>query len=172
MTSNARFGFGIAAIIFGVDQLIKYIVTDVLGISYQGAVMELLPFFDLRFVPNIGVSLGLLPANSDAMRWGLVVMTALIAAGVTVWMLREQNRFDVLALSLVLGGALGNIVDRARFGYVVDYADLHFGEWRPFLIFNVADACITIGVVILLARAIFVREKPDTASADMENSNA
>ena len=74
MTSNARFGFGIAALIFGIDQLIKYIVTEPLGISYQGAVMELLPFFDLRFVPNIGVSLGLLPANSDAMRWGLVVM--------------------------------------------------------------------------------------------------
>lgn len=172
MTRNIRFGFGIAALIFGIDQLIKYIVTDVLGISYQGAVMELLPFFDLRFVPNIGVSLGLLPANSETMRWGLVAMTAAIAIGVTVWMLREQNRFDVLALSLVLGGALGNIVDRARFGYVVDYADLHFGEWRPFLIFNVADAAITIGVVILLARALLVRDKPQTASADTENSNA
>ena len=92
-------------------------------------------------------------------RWLLVGLTALIAGGVAWWMVREQNRNDLFALSLVLGGALGNIVDRVRFGYVVDYADLHFGEWRPFLVFNVADAAITIGVVILLLRALFVRDK-------------
>ena len=66
-------------------------------------------------------------------------------------------------LGLILGGALGNIVDRYRFGYVVDFADFHIGEFRPFLIFNVADAAITIGVVIILARALFMREKPDNA---------
>jgi signal peptidase II len=61
--------------------------------------------------------------------------------------------------ALVLGGALGNIIDRVRLGFVVDFADLHFGEWRPFLIFNLADAAITIGVLILLARALLLREK-------------
>ena len=55
-------------------------------------------------------------------------------------------------------GALGNIVDRARFGYVLDFADLHFGEWRPFLVFNVADAAISIGVVILILRALLVKD--------------
>ena len=66
------------------------------------------------------------------------------------------------ALGLVLGGALGNILDRIRLGYVVDFADLHFGEWRPFLVFNIADAAITIGVLILLVRALLIREKrPD-----------
>ena len=54
-----------------------------------------------------------------------------------------------------------NIVDRVRYGYVVDYADLHFGNFRPFWIFNLADACITIGVLILLARAFLIREKAD-----------
>jgi signal peptidase II len=92
------------------------------------------------------------------MRWALVALTAIIAAGVAWWMWREKARGDVLALGLVLGGAAGNILDRARFGYVVDYADLHFGEWRPFLVFNVADAAITVGVVILLLRALFVRD--------------
>ena len=62
-------------------------------------------------------------------------------------MWRERLRGDVLALSMVLGGALGNIVDRVRYGYVVDYADLHFGAFRPFYIFNLADAAITIGVL-------------------------
>jgi signal peptidase II len=89
----------------------------------------------------------------------LVALTAVIAAGVFIWMWREKLRGDILALSLVLGGALGNIVDRVRYGYVVDYADLHFGAFRPFYIFNLADACITIGVLILLARAFLMREK-------------
>ena len=63
---------------------------------------------------------------------------------------------------MVLGGALGNILDRVRFGYVVDFADLHFGDFRPFLVFNVADAAISIGVVILLLRAFLVRRSKRT----------
>jgi signal peptidase II len=59
---------------------------------------------------------------------------------------------------MVLGGALGNILDRVRFGYVVDYADLHFGDFRPFLVFNVGDAAISIAVVILLLRAFLARK--------------
>ena len=60
---------------------------------------------------------------------------------------------------MVLGGALGNILDRVRHGYVTDFADLHFGEWRPFLIFNVGDAAISIAVVILLLRAFLNRKE-------------
>src|SRR5690606_2160544 len=96
------------------------------------------------------------------MRWGLVGLTALIATVVLVWMLRERKLGEILPLGLILGGALGNIVDRYSYGYVIDFADLHFGEFRPFLIFNVADAAISIGVVIILARALFMREKPAT----------
>ena len=65
-----------------------------------------------------------------------------------------------LALGWVLGGALGNILDRIRFGFVVDFADLHIGDWRPFLVFNVADAAITVGVLVLLVRALLTRDKP------------
>lgn len=172
MNRNRTLGFAIAALIFIADQAIKAWVVDGLGIAQAGDYKEILPFFDLRFVANIGVSLGLLAAETNAMRWVLVALTALIAGGVAVWMVREKNRGDMLALALVLGGALGNIVDRVRFGYVVDYADLHFGEWRPFLVFNVADAAITIGVVILLIRALFVREKKPAEAAPVENANA
>ncbi|MFZ1565391.1 signal peptidase II, partial [Sphingorhabdus sp.] len=101
-------------------------------------------------------------------RWMLVGLTAAIALIVAVWMWREKLKGDVLALSLILGGALGNIVDRVRYGYVVDYADLHFGAFRPFYIFNLADACITIGVLILLARAFLIREKKDDSAADVQ----
>jgi len=164
-----KLGLGVAASLFVVDQLAKWFVTGPLAIDSLGDAREIVSFFDLRFVPNVGVSLGLFPATGDTARWMLVVLTAAIAVGVAVWMWRERNRADQAALGLVLGGAIGNILDRARFGYVVDYADLHFGEWRPFLVFNVADAAITIGVVILLARALFARDKP---AAVPENVNA
>ena len=97
-------------------------------------------------------------AESDFGRWLLVAGTALIAGFVGWWLWREKRRDDSAALALILGGALGNIVDRARLGYVVDFADLHFGEWRPFLVFNVGDAAITIGVLLLLVRALLMRD--------------
>lgn len=165
-------GWRIAAIVFLVDQLTKWLVTGPLGIDRIGAVKPLIDIFDLRFVPNVGVSLGLLPADSSWMRWALVLLTGAIAVGVAIWMRREENPRDKAALALVLGGALGNILDRIRFGYVVDFADLHFGEWRPFLVFNVADAAITIGVVILLIRALFVRSEKPAAPAPVEKPNA
>jgi signal peptidase II len=159
-----------AALLFLIDQLSKWAVTGPLGIDHLGAERPVTGFFTLRFVPNIGVSLGLLPADGDATRWALVAMTGAIAAGVAVWMTRERNPAEQSALGLVLGGALGNILDRIRFGYVVDFADLHvmtpWGEWRPFLVFNVADAAITVGVLVLLVRALFVRDKPRPSSAE------
>lgn len=161
-------GLATAAILFVVDQLIKWAVTGPLSLRALGDVREITSFFNLRFVPNYGISLGLLTADSNASRWALVAMTGAIALAVAFWMTRERNPVDQIALGCVLGGALGNIIDRVRFGYVVDFADLHFGEWRPFLVFNVADAAITIGVLVLLARALLVRDRP----APMEKSNA
>lgn len=156
--THRALGFSIAAIIFVADQVSKYIVTYPLRLRERG-VMELLDFFDLRWVENYGVSMGFLTADTDLGRWLLVLLTAAISTGVVIWLWRERRRDDVIALAFVLGGALGNIVDRIRYGYVVDFADLHFGEWRPFLIFNVADAAITIGVLLLLVRALLTRDK-------------
>ena len=151
-------GLMLASLVFIADQLVKFLMIGPLQLQSRG-VIHIISFFDLRWAENRGVSMGMLTADTDAQRWLLVGLTALIAVIVAVWMWREKKLGDVLALSLVLGGALGNIVDRTRFGYVVDYADLHFGEFRPFYIFNLADACITIGVLILLARAFLIREK-------------
>lgn len=153
-------GLAIAAAIFVIDQAVKYFVVRVLGLTQPGDHYPLLPFFDFTRANNYGVSLGMFQANSAEMRWILVALTAGIACFVAVWMLRERRLGDITPLALVLGGALGNIVDRASLGYVIDYADLHIGDFRPFLIFNVADAAITIGVVLLLARTLFMREKP------------
>ena len=153
-----RTGLLIAALVFIADQLTKWLVNGPLGLVAEGQQLHLLPFFDLTRVHNHGISLGLLTAASDTHRWLLVAFTAGIAAVVGYWLWKEPKRGDQLALGMVLGGALGNIVDRARFGYVLDFADLHVGEWRPFLVFNVADAAISIGVVILILRAFFVKD--------------
>ncbi|WP_394646705.1 signal peptidase II [uncultured Sphingomonas sp.] len=162
-----RAGLSIALAVFALDQLVKWLVTGPLHIDFLGAYRTLLPIFDLRFTKNEGVSFGKLRAETDTGRWLLVAFTGAIAAAVAVWMFREKKRADQLALGMVLGGAIGNIVDRVRLGYVIDFADLHFGEWRPFLVFNVADAAISIGVLILLVRALLIREKRDDVSENV-----
>jgi signal peptidase II len=156
--ANRTAAYLTALAIFVLDQLTKWIVSVPLALKARGQI-EILPIFNLTWVENNGISLGLLNATTPTGRWMLVAMTAAIAIGVAWWIMREEKRGDQLALSLVLGGALGNIVDRVRHGYVVDFADLHFGAFRPFLVFNVADAAISIGVVILLLRAFLVRDK-------------
>ncbi len=177
MNSGKRYhlqGIMLASLIFIADQAVKYAMIGPLALKSRGTI-HIMPFFDFTWAENRGVSMGMLTADSDTQRWMLVGMTAVIALIVAIWMFREKLRGDVLALALVLGGALGNIVDRARFGYVVDYADLHFGTFRPFFIFNLADACITIGVLILLARAFLMRDKdesPPETDENLETNNA
>ncbi len=164
-----KLGLVTALALFLLDQVIKWAITGPMGLRSLGDVREVVSIFNLRFVPNYGISLGLLTADSNASRWALVAMTGAIALAVAFWMTRERNPVDQVALGCVLGGALGNILDRVRFGYVVDFADLHFGDWRPFLVFNVADAAITLGVLVLLVRALLMRDKRDIPS---ENPHA
>ncbi len=165
LTRNRKIGLGIAALIFVSDQFIKWLVAGPLGLTRELDKMDLLPFFDLTRVHNRGVSLGLFEATSDETRWILVGVTAMIAVVVGVWMFRERLLGDIIGLGMILGGALGNIVDRTRLGYVLDYADFHIGDFRPFLVFNVADAAITIGVVIILVRSFLVSDKERRAEA-------
>src|SRR5256885_14882796 len=156
--AERRFGFMIALLVFAADQLSKWIVTGPLGLNQLGDQLVLLPIFNFTYTQNEGISLGLLNATNPVGRWMLVALTSAIAIGVAVWIGREKSRADHAALGMVLGGALGNILDRTRHGYVVDFLDLHFGAWRPFLIFNVGDAAISIAVVILLLRAFLTRK--------------
>jgi len=171
-TRPRAIGIALAALIFAADQWTKHFVTQTLGLRAIGDHYPIMPIFDFTRTNNYGVSLGLFTADSLEMRWILVGVTALISCVVLVWLCREKRLGDILPLGLILGGALGNIVDRYRFGYVVDFADLHFGSFRPFLIFNLADAAITIGVVIILARALFMREKPAIGQGEPEQQPA
>jgi signal peptidase II len=166
-------GFATAAILLIADQAAKMTVVRTPALQ-DGGLIDVTSFFRLRYIGNSGVSLGLLTAHSDLGRWALVGLTVAIAIGVLVWLLREPNRSDQVGLGLILGGAASNILDRARLGAVVDYADLHFqvngADWSPFLVFNVADAAITVGVLVLLLRALLVRERPVRAGLEKENA--
>ena len=160
LTRNHKIGYAVALAGFVADQAVKMLVTGPLGLIADGQQIVLTSFFNLTRTSNYGISLGLLTADSDAMRWLLVALTGAIALVVAAWITREQKLGDITALGLILGGALGNIYDRAAEGHVIDYLDLHFGDWRPFLVFNLADTLITCGVVIILARSLLIREKP------------
>lgn len=159
-----RFGLTIAAIVFVVDQITKWIILGPMAFSPVGCLqggygcrfIELTPFFDLQMVWNRGVSFGLLRADADLARWGLVALSFVIS-GVFFWWLRGADRkITALALGLVIGGALGNVVDRIRFGAVADFLDFN-GLWFPW-VFNVADAAITVGAIVLAVDMIFFTE--------------
>ena len=151
------------------DQVAKWFVTGPLDLPGRVGI-DLLPIFRLLWVENRGVSMGFLTAGSEAERWLLTLFTGAIAIGVAVWLWRERRAFDVAALGLVLGGALGNILDRVRLGYVADFLNLHFGAWSPFLVFNVADMGVSIGVALLVLRALLTRDAP--APLEDENGQA
>lgn len=148
----AKRGFLLAVVVMLLDQISKYWVLEIIHLPERGGI-DVWPFFRLTFVGNIGVSMGMLQANSDLSRWLLTAVTAGIALAVALWLRREKNPADATALALVLGGALGNIIDRVRFGYVVDFLHFFWGQYS-FWVFNLADAAITVGVMLLLARAV------------------
>jgi signal peptidase II len=167
---NRMLGIAVALAVLVLDQIAKWVMIHPLGLVERSAPplegIYVVPFFRFIFTPNYGVSMGFLTADSQVMRWILVALTAAISAFVLAWLWREKRRDDSLALAFVLGGALGNILDRVRLGYVVDFADLHFGghidpsaDVHPFLVFNVGDAAITIGVLLLLVRALLTRDR-------------
>jgi signal peptidase II len=158
-------GYAIAALVLILDQISKYWVLEVIHLPLRGGI-DVWPFFRLTFVGNIGVSMGMLQADSDLGRWLLTAVTAAIALAVAGWLRRETHPVDVAALGLVLGGAIGNILDRIRFGYVVDFLHFFWGQYS-FWVFNLADAAITVGVILLLARAVLAKpaEQRDTNNA-------
>lgn len=140
--------------VIGLDQVTKSMVLaepafralDCLNAGVCGRI-EISGLFDLSMTWNRGVSFGAFQAEGLA-RWGLFAVTAAIALGFSVWLLQAGRGLTALALSLVIGGAVGNLIDRARFGAVVDFLDFS-GMYFPW-VFNVADASITVGACVLL----------------------
>ena len=140
-------GLLISGLILLADQISKWWVLNGLKLPEVGSV-ELLPFLDLTMVWNYGISMGL-PVGESLGKWGIVILTAGISIWLTNWLRTTERKFEGWGLAIILGGAIGNIIDRFLHGAVVDFIHLHAFDYN-FYVFNVADSAITIGVILLL----------------------
>ncbi|GAB6067869.1 signal peptidase II [Methylothermus subterraneus] len=141
---------GVAAVVAALDQLTKIWIAARLPL---GQSVEVLPCFRLTHVRNPGAAFSFLASASGWQRW-LFLGLAVVAAGailVWLWRLDERKPWEGVGLALILGGAIGNFIDRARFGYVIDFLDLYYQSWH-WPAFNLADAAITLGVALLMWR--------------------
>ena len=144
-------GAALALMLIAADQAVKAYFLYGLGFT-EGQMLRVTPFLDLVLVWNYGMSFGLFGQHQEDASRALLVVALLACAGLSIWMLRAQSWRVVIALALVIGGALGNAIDRALYGAVADFFYFHINEhyWPAF---NVADAAIVVGVGILLLDA-------------------
>jgi signal peptidase II len=144
----AQIGLAAALITLILDQATKLYVLFVYDLPVREPV-ELTPFLNLIVVWNRGISYGLFQQSTDIGRWILIVVSILAAIGLTFWIRRTSGRVLALSLGLIVGGAIGNVIDRLTYGAVFDFLQLHLGTWSWY-VFNVADAAIVAGVIGLL----------------------
>ena len=151
MTAVSRIGwmaYAIALVVIALDQASKVWIMEVLRLP-EYVPHEVVWPLQFNRIWNQGVSFGLLQAGHDAVRWALVVFSLGVAAFLASWARSNTRLFLGIGLGLVMGGAIGNAIDRTRFGAVVDFLDVSRLGFFPW-IFNVADAAITVGVIVLL----------------------
>jgi signal peptidase II len=160
---SLRLGLPMAAAVLAADQASKWWILEGVRLQEVGNVPLLRlgdAGLDLTMVWNRGVTFGMF-AGDGPLAQGLLALLALAIAAVLLrWMARADNALTALALGAVTGGALGNVIDRVRFGAVVDFVDVHAAGWHWY-VFNLADAAIVCGVVALLGDALF-RPKAQT----------
>jgi signal peptidase II len=148
----ARFGLGVAAVTCLADQAIKLWLLGGFDLAAKG-VVAVAPMVDLVLTRNTGISYGLFQYDSRAAAWLLIGITLVAVVLLCLWLVRAQTRITALALGLILGGAVGNGIDRLAYGWVVDFVLLYLttaqGRWNWY-VFNLADAAIVAGVIGLL----------------------
>jgi signal peptidase II len=144
----ARLGFLIALITLVLDQASKLHLLFVYDLPVREPLV-LAPFLEFVVVWNRGISYGLFQQESDLGRWALTILSVAAAIGLAVWMTRTPSRFLAAALALIVGGAIGNAIDRVAYGAVFDFVHVHVGSFSWY-VFNVADAAIVAGVAGLL----------------------
>ena len=140
--------YALAVFVIVADQLSKHWILFVYDLPARFSVPIAGPF-SLTMVWNRGVSFGLFRADADLIRWMLAAFSIIVAVVLAVWVRRAERPFMAVGLGLVIGGALGNVIDRIRFGAVADFLDFQRLGFFPW-VFNVADSAITVGVVFLL----------------------
>lgn len=159
MTLLRRFGIWIVALVFVLDQALKLWLVFGLHLGETGP-YELTPFMTIVLAWNRGISYGLFQQEGNLGPWLLVLLSVVAAIWLCRWMWRATDRLTVASLALIVGGALGNGVDRAVYGAVVDFVHLHYGSFSWY-IFNIADAAIVVGVLGLLYESF----RPDASKS-------
>ncbi|MBT3171638.1 MAG: signal peptidase II [Rhodospirillaceae bacterium] len=147
-----RLGAPLAALALILDQLTKWLARD--NLWDPPIRVEVLGFLDLVPVENRGISFGLLQSEGGLGVWLISAFALIVAAGLGFWLYRTRRKWPALALGLIIGGALGNVIDRLRLGWVIDFIDFHVNTWH-WPAFNIADAAITVGVGMLLIDGLF-----------------
>jgi signal peptidase II len=153
----SAFGASVALVAGLVDQLFK---AWMIGVFDAAPVQKIVlaPFFDLEMAWNRGISYGLLKQDSDPGRWILVVVSLCAVLALTYVLAQSYNRLPALSLGLLIGGAMGNAIDRIRFGAVADFFSFHIGSFHWY-IFNLADVAIVAGVAGLLYDSLMASHK-------------
>lgn len=137
------------------DQLSKYLILQIPTFLFP---ITVTPFFDLVFVANKGVSFSMLTSDNPSSKWVLAGLSVLVCLMLSAWFVREQKKSVKIALTLILAGAVGNIIDRLRFGAVVDFLDFYAYDYH-WPAFNIADSMICCGVFLIILDALFLKEK-------------
>lgn len=169
---TAKYGilFLTTVIVLVVDQWTKHLVHT--RFRWGESVQYIESFFALTYVRNSGAAFGLLhkaPAWFRDPFFIVVPLVALIVILVLFVKLKEDQKWTALALSLILSGAVGNLIDRLRFGYVIDFLDFHWKEVYHWPAFNVADSCIVVGVAVMFIQSIY---NPEIASTGQQGSSS
>jgi signal peptidase II len=162
-----RLGWGaylLAAVVVALDQASKFWILQVFDLPLKSTVPVAGPFH-LTMVWNRGVSFGLLRADVDLTRWALAAFSIIVSLVLAMWVRNASRRLSAVALGMVIGGAIGNVVDRIRFGAVADFIDVS-RLWFPW-IFNVADAAISVGIALLLLDML-LHDRQTTAAPAQE----
>ena len=152
MSLLCRVSLAIAAVLIVADQITKWIILE--RVMVPPRIIPVTDFFNLVLVWNRGVSFGLFSDGDPSQRWILIGVALAVTTALTVWLWRADRWPVALALGLVIGGALGNVIDRLRFGAVADFLDFHVAgfHWPAF---NLADSAITVGVALLVLDSLF-----------------
>lgn len=158
MTTHSKLRWlWLSAVVIVLDQATKYLAS---GLLDYGVPVPVLPFFNLTLAHNPGAAFSFLAEASGWQRWFFIGIALVVSVLIVGWMKRLSPRENWLAaaLALILGGAIGNVIDRVMYGYVVDFIDLYYGAWH-WPAFNIADSAITVGVAIMLIDSLlFSRE--------------
>jgi len=154
-----KLGLAVAAAVLLFDQVTKWIILDL--VMDPPRMIEVTGFFNLVMVWNRGVSFGMLSNDSPLGPWLLSGAAVAISIGLTIWMYKATHWLLAVSLGLVIGGAIGNVIDRMRFGAVADFLDFHVAGYH-WPAFNVADSAIVIGVILIMLDG-FVNKPADKA---------